>query len=131
MSYCTLLPCYRTLSVTSNTFSWTKASVCQTVFYMRISVSNVTLSVPCYCTHARVITFLPVFPWRVTYLIFCCLSNIKITLIVLEAFHPEFLVLRDKKLQIANCSCASSHKETEYKRGRTTYAYLPPGLELL
>ena len=29
-------------------------------------MSNVTLSMPCYRTGARVITFLPVFPWRVT-----------------------------------------------------------------
>ena len=34
---------------------------------MHISVSNVTLSMPCYRTRARVITFLPVFPWRVTF----------------------------------------------------------------
>ena len=36
------------------------------VLYMHISMSNVTLSVLCYCTRACVITFLPVFPWRVT-----------------------------------------------------------------
>ena len=30
-------------------------------------MSNVTLSMPCYRTRARVITFLPVFPWRVTF----------------------------------------------------------------
>ena len=67
---------YRTRSVTSNTLSWTKASAWQTMipwhlllclFYMRIFVSNVTLSVPCYRMRAHVITFLPVFLWRVTY----------------------------------------------------------------
>ena len=77
--YCTLLPCYIALLAWHPTRSlWQKlqrVKLWQTMipwhlllclFYMRISVSNVTLSVPCYRTHARVITFLPVFPWRVT-----------------------------------------------------------------
>ena len=79
MSYCTLLPCYITLLAWHPTCSLEqlqRVKLWQTMlpwhsllclFYMRISVSNVTLSVPCYRTHVRVITFLPVFPWRVTF----------------------------------------------------------------
>ena len=80
VSYCTLLPCYIPLLPWHPTCALGQKLQCvkpwQTMlpwhlllclFYMRISVSNVTLSVPCYRMHARVITFLPVFPWRVTY----------------------------------------------------------------
>ena len=79
VSYCTLLPCYIALLAWHLTHSLgqklQRVKPWQTMllwhlfclFYMRISVSNVTLSVPCYGTRARVITFLPVFPWRVTF----------------------------------------------------------------
>ena len=80
VSYCTLLPCYIALLPWHPTRALgqklQRVKPWQTMlpwhsllclFYMRISVSNVTLSVPCYRTRARVITFLPVFPWRVTY----------------------------------------------------------------
>ena len=80
VSYCTLLPCYIALLVWHRTRSLgqklQRVKPWQTMlpwhlllclFYMRISVSNVTLRVPCYRTRARVITFIPVFPWRVTF----------------------------------------------------------------
>ena len=80
VSYCTLLPCYIALLAWHPTRSLRqkvhRVKLWQTMlpwhlllclFYMRISVSNVTLSVLCYHTRARVITFLPVFLWRVTY----------------------------------------------------------------
>ena len=80
VSYCTLLPCYIALLAWHPTRSLRqklqRVKPWQTMlpwhlflclFYMRISVPNVTLSVPCYGTCARVITFLPVFPWRVTF----------------------------------------------------------------
>ena len=82
VSYSTLLPCYIALLAWHPTRSLgqklQRVKPWQTMlpwhlllclFYMRISVSNVTLSVPCYRMRARVITFLPVFPWRVTYYI--------------------------------------------------------------
>ena len=80
MSYCTLLPCYIALLAWHPTCSLgqklQRVKLWQTMlpwhlllclFYMRISMSNVTLSVLCYRTRARVITFIPVFLWRVTY----------------------------------------------------------------
>ena len=79
MSYCTLLPCYIALLAWHPTRSLgqklQRVKPWQTMllwhlllclFYIRISVSNVMLSVLCYRMCARVITFLPVFPWRVT-----------------------------------------------------------------
>ena len=85
MSYDTLLPCYIALLAWHPTCSLgqklQRVKPWQTMipwhlllclFYMCISVWNVTLSVPCYRTRARVITFLPVFLWRVT---ICPLSN--------------------------------------------------------
>ena len=79
VSFCTPLPYYVVLLAWHPTRSLKqklqRVKPCQTMlpwllllslFYMHISVSSVTLSVPCYRTRARVITFLPVFPWRVT-----------------------------------------------------------------
>ena len=79
MPYCTLLLCYIALLAwhprrslgqklwhvkPSQTMLLWHLLLC--LFYMHISVSNVTLSMQCYCTRACVITFLPVFLWRVT-----------------------------------------------------------------
>ena len=61
---------------------------------MRISVSNVTLSVPCYRTRVRVITFLPVFPWRVTYL------TIGIEKIVIISLHGTIYINDNLKEEV-------------------------------
>ena len=96
VSYCTLLPCYIALLAWHLTRSLgqklQRVKPWQTMlpwhlllclFYMCISVSNVTLSVPCYRTRARVITFLPVFPWRVTY------AELNKTWIVFPSGHTD------------------------------------------
>ena len=70
---------YRTLSVLFNTLLETKAlagyilpnksfrdTLCFLIKYAHIRVSC-HADVPVHCTRARVITFLLVFPWRVTY----------------------------------------------------------------
>ena len=85
---------------------------------MRISVSNVTLSVPCYRTHARVITFLPVFLWRVTNRV--CLDNDLRVLVPAVGVNLEEIIENHKRnaatyktlgytshdmLKFSNCCC--------------------------
>ena len=67
----------RTLNVSNSSLLWTKALACKkistiTLFVLLITNAHIcemsdTLSVQCHRTHARAFTFLPVFPWRVTY----------------------------------------------------------------
>ena len=64
---------------------------------MHICVSNNTLSVPCHRMRARVITFLPVFPWRVTYDTTCKTADMRAVscrkfLQLWEQFYPNVVV---------------------------------------